>query len=60
MYISFLAPHIYRKFVFADGRQKWQEMGIGEYVRNDRFILHEIPPQVEITIRKTYTIPLLM
>lgn len=41
-------------------RQKWQEMGIGEYVRNDRFILHEIPPQVEITIRKTYTIPLLV
>ena len=39
-------------------RQKWQEMGIGEFVRNDRFVLNEIPPQVEITIRKTYTIPL--
>jgi len=39
-------------------RQKWQEMEIGEFVRNDRFALHEIPPQVEITIRKTYIIPL--
>lgn len=51
----------YNTLRFEDrNRQKWQEMGIGEYVRNDRFILHEIPPQVEITIRKTYTIPLLM
>lgn len=39
-------------------RQKWQEMGIGEFVRNDRFVLDKVPPQVEITIRKTYTIPL--
>ena len=39
-------------------RKKWQEMGIGEFVRNDRFVLNEVPPQVEITIRKTYTISL--
>lgn len=39
-------------------RQTWQDMKIGEFVRNDRFILHEIPEKVEITIRKTYTIPL--
>lgn len=39
-------------------RQKWKEMGIGRFVRNDRFVLNEVPPQVEITIRKTYTIPL--
>lgn len=39
-------------------RQKWQEMGIGEFVRNDRFVLNKVPPQVEVTIRKTYTIPL--
>lgn len=41
-------------------RQKWQDMEIGEYVRNDRFVLHEVPEKVEITIRKTYTIPLSM
>ena len=39
-------------------RQKWQDMEIGQYVRNDRFVLHKVPEQVEITIRKTYTIPL--
>ena len=39
-------------------RARWQEKQIGEFVRNDRFVLNEIPPQVEITIRKTYVIPL--
>lgn len=39
-------------------RAKWQEEQVGNFVRNDRFVLNEIPPQVEITIRKTYIIPL--
>lgn len=39
-------------------RQKWQEMGIGEYVRNDRFCCAEKPIEVEITIRKTYKVAL--
>ena len=39
-------------------RAKWQKEQVGNFVRNDRFVLNEIPPQVEITIRKTYIIPL--
>jgi hypothetical protein len=36
----------------------WQEMGIGEYVRNDRFILDNVPNFVPVKIRKTYQIAL--
>ena len=39
-------------------RQAWQEANIGEFVRNDRFILSTIPPTVEIKIRKSYIIAL--
>ena len=39
-------------------RQAWQEMGIGEFVRNDRFVLAEEVAEVEIKIRKIYTIQL--
>ena len=37
-------------------RAIWQDMGIGEFVRNDRFCCKEKPAMVEITIRKTYEI----
>ena len=40
-------------------RQKWQEIGIGDFVRNDRFNCGQRKPsQVQVTIRKTYTITL--
>lgn len=39
-------------------RAAWQEMGIGEFVRNDRFCCPVNPVSVQITIRKTYTITL--
>lgn len=39
-------------------RKAWQEQGIGEYIRNDRFFCAVKPKQVTITIRKTYTIDL--
>ena len=39
-------------------RKKWQSQGVGEFVRNDRFLCATIPQQVEVTIRKTYFIPL--
>jgi len=32
----------------------WKEMGIGKYIRNDRFLLDEIPTEISITIRKEY------
>lgn len=39
-------------------RQRWQEMEVGEFVRNDRFCCQQKPTMVEITIRKTYIITL--
>ena len=39
-------------------RQAWQECGIGEFVRNDRFVLAEEVAEVEVKIRKTYKIAL--
>ena len=39
-------------------REMWQEMGIGEFVRNDRFKCSTKPEFVEVTIRKTYKISL--
>ena len=39
-------------------RQAWQEMGIGEFVRNDRFVITEEVAEVEIKIRKTYKVAL--
>ena len=40
-------------------RTKWQEMGIGAFVRNDRFNCGQTKPtEVQVTIRKTYTIRL--
>ena len=39
-------------------RQKFQEMEIGKFIRNDRFVCQEKPTEVEITIRKTYKITL--
>lgn len=39
-------------------RTLWQEQGIGEFVRNDRFACATKPDFVEIAIRKTYQIAL--
>lgn len=39
-------------------RELWQNMGIGRFIRNDRFFCEEKPDMVTVTIRKTYTIPL--
>lgn len=39
-------------------REMWQNANIGEFIRNDRFLLYNVPKQVEIKIRKIYTIPL--
>lgn len=39
-------------------RNLWQELGIGEFVRNDRFCCETKPDFVQITIRKTYQIAL--
>lgn len=49
----------YNTLRFEDlNRKKWQQIGIGEFVRNDRFACAEKPQKVEVTIRKTYVITL--
>ena len=40
-------------------REMWQEMGVGEFVRNDRFVIAEEVAEVEIKIRKTYKVALI-
>lgn len=39
-------------------RERWQKLGYGEFVRNDRFACSVKPKSVEITIRRTYQIAL--
>ena len=39
-------------------RSLWQEMGVGEFVRNDRFYCATKPDFVEVAIRKVYKIAL--
>lgn len=39
-------------------RQSWINKNIGKFVRNDRFLCTNRPNFVEVTIRKTYRIPL--
>jgi hypothetical protein len=58
-YIWTLPLSKYNTLRYEDkNRQDWQEKGIGEFVRNDRFIVAEGLAEVEITIRKTYKIAL--
>lgn len=50
----------YNTLRFEDkNRQIWQKLGIGKFVRNDRFNCGKRKPKkVKITIRKTYEIEL--
>lgn len=40
-------------------REMWQEMGIGQFVRNDRFVLDNVPNSVPVKIRKIYQVALI-
>ena len=54
-YIWTLPLSKYNTLRYEDkNRQAWQEKGVGEFVRNDRFVIAEGLTEVEITIRKTY------
>jgi predicted GIY-YIG superfamily endonuclease len=49
----------YNTLRFEDrNRELWKEMEIGEFVRNDRFVLCKVPNFVPVKIRKTYQIAL--
>ena len=39
-------------------RQAWQEMGIGEFVRNDRFVFAEKPDHAIVRIKKEWVVAL--
>lgn len=58
-YDWFLPLSKYNTLRYEDrNRKTWQDHGVGEFVRNDRFCCTEKPEQVTVTIRKTYTIKL--
>ena len=59
-YIWHLPLSKYNTLRYEDSnRQKWQDEGVGEFVRNDRFIVSEELTEVEIKIRKTYKVALI-
>lgn len=59
VYLWHLPLSKYNTIRYEDSnRLRWQELEIGEFVRNDRFVLAERPDFVEIVIRKTYKIAL--
>lgn len=39
-------------------RAAWKELGIGRFIRNDRFYCETVPDTITVTIRKTYIIKL--
>lgn len=58
-YIWTLPLSKYNTLRFEDKtRDLWKEMEIGEYIRNDRFLLCNVPKSVPVVIRKEYTISL--
>ena len=58
-YLWYLPLSKYNTLRYEDKNRKlWQEMGIGQFVRNDRFILSVMPEFVQVVIRKTYKIAL--
>ena len=49
----------YNTLRFEDvNRELWQHMGIGHFIRNDRFLCDSNPGVVTVTIRKTYFVNL--
>lgn len=49
----------YNTLRFEDSnRELWKNLGIGEFVRNDRFVLVTVPKSVPVKIRKTYEVAL--
>lgn len=49
----------YNTIRFEDrNRELWQNMGIGHFIRNDRFVCDENPGMITVSIRKTYFIDL--
>lgn len=60
VYDWYLPLSKYNTLRFEDlNREHWQKLGVGEYVRNDRFNCgKDKPEKVKVIIRKTYEIEL--
>lgn len=57
IYDWFLALSKYNTLRYEDrNRADWKNLGIGNFVRNDRFCCESKPSMVKVTIRKTYEI----
>ena len=57
VYLWHLPLSKYNSLRYEDSnRALWQNLAIGEFIKNDRFLLKKIPEYVEIKIRKTYKI----
>ena len=39
-----------------ENRNLWKSMGVGEFIRNDRFYCPVIPAEMPVTIRKIYNV----
>lgn len=58
-YIWTLPLSKYNTLRYEDrNRDLWKDLGIGEYIRNDRFVLCNVPKSVPVVIKKTYTVAL--
>lgn len=58
-YDWFLRLSKYNTLRYEDlNRALWQKMGIGRFIRNDRFFCEKKPEVIAVTIRKTYLVKL--
>lgn len=59
-YIWTLPLSKYNTLRYEDSnKEKWIAENVGEYVRNDRFVIAEDLTEVEVKIRKTYKVALI-
>lgn len=59
IYLWHLPLSKYNTLRYEDrNRTAWINSNVGEYIRNDRFLLNTVPTEVEVKIRKVYRIPL--
>ena len=42
-----------------NNRELWRNMAIGTFIRNDRFLLEELPEYLPVQIRKTYQVKII-
>lgn len=58
-YDWFLPLSKYNTLRYEDkNREAWKQLGIGRFIRNDRFYCQTVPQFITVQIRKTYQIAL--